>query len=59
MVQRHDIAHRADAHVTGPRGGPDYIEAGRRNPAFVGAKVMFDAESVVEPEFIADLKFAP
>ena len=59
VVQRHDIAHRANAHSACPRGGTDDVQAGRRDPAFVGAKMMFDAEAVIKPEFVTQLKLAP
>src|SRR4029453_1146899 len=59
VVQRHDIAHRANAHSARPGGGTDDVEAGRRDPAFVGGKMMFDAEAVIEPEFVTQLKLAP
>src|SRR5215475_3727134 len=59
VVQRHDIAHRANAHSACPGGGTDDVEAGRRDPAFVGAKMMFDAKAVIEPELVTQLKLAP
>src|SRR5215475_1275771 len=59
VVQWHDITHWANAHSACPRGGTDDVQAGRRDPAFVGAKMMFDAEAVIEPEFVTQLKLAP
>src|SRR4029450_2728722 len=34
VVQRHDIAHRANAHSACPGGGTDDVQAGRTDPAF-------------------------
>ena len=59
MIERHDVAHRTDAHAAGARAGADRVQAWRRHPAFVRAEVMLDAEAVIETEFVAQLKFAP
>src|SRR6185437_1944244 len=59
MVQRHDIAHGADAHMARARPGADRVQARRRHPAFIGTEVMFDAETVVETKLVAERKLAP
>src|SRR5262249_25169976 len=53
VIQRHDITHSPDAYSTCARGGPDDIKAGRRDPAFIGTKMMFDTKAVIEAEFVA------
>ena len=59
VIQRHHVAHRADAHAACARRRADNIEARRRDPAFVGAEMMLDTEAVVETEFVTQLKLAP
>src|SRR5262245_7732666 len=59
VIQRHDITHSPDAYSTCARGGPDDIKAGRRDPAFIGAKMMFDTKAVIEAEFVAQLELTP
>ena len=59
VVERHDVAHRADADLAGARGRADDVDAGRRNPALVGTEMVLDAEGVVVTKPVAQLKFAP
>src|SRR6185312_15838547 len=59
MIERNNIAHRADADFLRARGRSDHKQAGRRHPALVGPKMMFDAERVVEAERVAQLQLAP
>src|SRR5512140_2706598 len=59
MIERHHVTHGAHAQAARACRGADHIEAGRRDPAFVGTKVMFDAEAVVEAKVVAQLKLAP
>jgi hypothetical protein len=53
MIERNDIAHRANAHSTRACAGAHRIQARRRHPAFIGAEVVLDAEAVVEAELVA------
>ena len=59
VVQRHDMAHAAEADALGARAAADGVEAGRRHPALVGAEMMLDAEAVIESKFVAQLELAP
>lgn len=59
MMQRHDVAHAAEADFFGAGGGADGVEAGRRHPAFIGPEMMFDAKAVIETGFVGDFQFAP
>ena len=56
MIERHDIAHRADAQALGPRAGADRVQARRRHPALVGTEMMLDAERMIEAELVAQLQ---
>src|SRR5215467_14641314 len=59
MIERHNIAHRTNAHAACVHPRADGVEARRRHPALVGPKMMFDAETVIEAKLVAHLKFAP
>src|SRR5262249_7944827 len=59
MVERYDVAHRADAHALGARAGANRIETRRGDPAFVRPEVMLDAEREVVAELVAQLQCAP
>src|SRR6185312_8450021 len=56
VVERHDVAHRADADPAGARGRADDVDAGRGNPALVGTEMMLDAEGIVVTKPVAQLK---
>src|SRR5215469_6477237 len=59
MIERHNVAHRTDAHAARVHRGADGIEARGRHPALVRPEMVFDAEAVVEANVVAHLKFAP
>jgi hypothetical protein len=59
MIERHDIAHRADAQSFGACACADCVEARRGHPALVRPEMMFDAKGVVEADLIAQRELAP
>src|SRR5262245_11875357 len=59
MIERDDVAHRSDADAPRTRARAHGIETGRGHPALVGAKMMLDAEGMVEAEFVAQFKLIP
>src|SRR5580704_18731948 len=59
MIEWNDVTHRTKTHAACAGPGPNRIKARRGHPAFVGAKVVLDAEAVVKIEFVAQLQFAP
>src|SRR5262249_1239494 len=59
MIERDDVAHRADADAPCARAGTHGIEAGRGHPALVGAEMMLDTERMVEAQLVAQFKLIP
>src|ERR1700730_15134132 len=59
MIERHDVSHRPDAHALRARAGADRLKARRGHPAFVGTKMMLDAERMIETERVAQSELAP
>jgi hypothetical protein len=59
IVERHNIAHGADAQPARARRRRGAVNRRRRHPAFVGVEVVLDAKSEVKAELVGKPELAP